>query len=229
MKKVAILQSNYIPWKGYFEIIASVDEFIIFDDVQFTKNDWRNRNRIKTPSGTQWLSIPVGASINRQIRDVTFSDPTWAERHWKTLCANYLRAAAFDEISRWLAPQYLDSPHTHLSTFNREMIETICRYLSIDTSITQSWDYAFTEGKTERLVSLCKQAGANVYVSGPSARDYLDEAAFHAAGISVEWVKYGPYPEYPQQWGAFINEVSILDLLFNCGTTSSRYLTCTRT
>ncbi|VVE76860.1 hypothetical protein PCA31118_05315 [Pandoraea captiosa] len=229
MKKVAILQSNYVPWKGYFEIVAAVDEFILYDDVQFTKNDWRNRNRVKTPSGAQWLTIPVGSSIHRQIRDVTFTDTVWAQRHWKTLCANYQGAKAFPEIADWLAPRYLDNQHTHLSTFNRELIESICAFLEIDTKITWSWDYAMTQGKTERLISLCQQAGANVYVSGPSARNYLDETAFEAAGIGVEWVHYGPYREYPQLWGPFIHEVSILDLLFNCGRQSVQYLNCSRT
>lgn len=228
MKKVAILQSNYIPWKGYFEIIAAVDEFILYDDMQFTKNDWRNRNRIKTPTGTQWLSIPVGSTIRRRIRDVRLPASAWAEQHWKTLSFNYRAAPYFDEIAQWLAPIYLENHCTDLSSFNRSLIEAVCSYLGIDTVLRNSWDYALSEGKTERLVDLCRQAGGSVYVSGPSACGYLDESLFRAAGISVEWMRYGPYPEYSQLWGPFSHQVSIIDLLFNCGRDAARYMNCIR-
>ncbi|MGG1944398.1 WbqC family protein [Trinickia sp. NRRL B-1857] len=225
MKKIAILQSNYIPWKGYFDIIASVDEFILYDDMQFTKNDWRNRNRIKTPTGLQWLSIPVGANIHRRIRDVALPATGWAAQHWKALSLNYSAAAHFEPIASWLAPLYLENACLDLSSFNRTMIEAICAHLGIGTRISNSWDYTLIEGKTERLVSLCRQAGGTVYLSGPSARGYLDESLFAAAGIEVQWMRYGPYPEYPQLWGPFAHEVSVLDLLFNCGDDAPRYMT----
>jgi hypothetical protein len=224
VKKIAILQSNYIPWKGYFDIIAAVDEFILYDDMQFTKNDWRNRNRIKTPAGVQWLSIPVGGDIRRRIRDVRLPDSAWARQHWKTLSLNYRGADHFERIASWLAPLYLENTCSDLSSFNRSLIEAVCLQLGIETTLTNSWDYALAEGKTERLVDLCRQAGGSVYVSGPSARGYLDESLFHAAGIEVEWMQYGPYREYPQLWGPFVHEVSVLDLLFNCGDGASRYL-----
>jgi hypothetical protein len=224
VKKIAILQSNYIPWKGYFDIIAAVDEFILYDDMQFTKNDWRNRNRIKTPAGVQWLSIPVGSDIHRRIRDVQLPATAWAQQHWKTLSLNYRAARHYERVARWLAPLYLENACRDLSSFNRTTIEAICRHLDIDTRISNSWDYRLAEGKTERLVDLCVQAGGSVYVSGPSARGYLDESLFRAAGIEVEWMQYGPYPEYPQLWGPFVHEVSVLDLLFNCGDDAPRYL-----
>lgn len=224
VKKIAILQSNYIPWKGYFDVIAAVDEFILYDDMQFTKNDWRNRNRIKTPSGLQWLSIPVGSNIHRRIRDVALPATAWAQQHWKTLAFNYRTAPHFESVAAWLAPLYLGNTCSDLSSFNRTMIEAICRSLQIDTRISNSWDYTLADGKTERLVDLCRQAGATVYVSGPSARGYLDESLFDAAGIEVQWMKYGPYPEYAQLWGPFVHEVSVLDLLFNCGDEAPRYL-----
>jgi len=224
MKKIAILQSNYIPWKGYFDMIATVDEFILYDDMQFTKNDWRNRNLIKTPGGPQWLSIPVGQNINRCIRDVSIPANGWQEKHWKTLRANYARARYFDEVSSWLKPMYLDEPYRNLSVLNRSLIEAICGYLEVSTLISNSWDYDFGEGKSERLVRLCQQAGAEVYLSGPAARSYLEERFFEEAGIRVEWFDYSDYPVYPQLWGEFIHGVSILDLLFNCGKTSFQYM-----
>lgn len=224
MKKVAVVQSNYIPWKGYFDLIAAVDEFILYDEAQFTKNDWRNRNRIKTPKGLEWLSIPVGRGIHRRIRDVALPDPRWQAKHWKTLEANYRRAAHFPEVARLVEPLYLERRHAHLSALNREFIELICRYLGIATKISNCWDYELIAGKTERLVALAAQAGAGEYVSGPSARSYIDESAFARRGIRLTWFDYAAYPEYPQLWGGFSHEVTILDLLFNCGRDAPRYL-----
>jgi WbqC-like protein len=224
MKKVAIVQSNYIPWKGYFDLIAAVDEFILYDDAQFTKNDWRNRNRIKTPKGLEWLSIPVGQDIRRRIRDVELPERRWQERHWKTLEVNYRRAAHFAEIAALLEPLYLERSHLRLSALNREFIEAICRYLRIPTRISNSWDYELIEGKTDRLVALVAQAGAGEYVSGPSAKSYLDERVFAERGIGLTWFDYAGYPAYPQLWGEFSHEVTILDLLFNCGRDASRYM-----
>ena len=225
-RRIAILQSNYIPWKGYFDLIGSVDEFILYDDMQFTKNDWRNRNLIKTPSGVQWLSVPVGQDISRRIRDVQIPDHGWQAKHWRTLRVNYARAKSFDEVAKWLEPIYLREQHPTLSQLNRRLIEAVCAYLDISTVIRNSWDYELGEGKSERLVNLCRQAGASAYLSGPSARNYLDEQLFAEAGIEVQWFDYGGYPAYPQLWGEFVHGVSILDLLFNGGKTASRYMKC---
>ena len=224
MKKIAIVQSNYIPWKGYFDLIASVDEFILYDDMQFTKNDWRNRNKIKTPHGLTWLTVPVGTDISRRIRDVEIHASVWQAKHWKTLCANYARAPFFDEVAAWLAPLYLDKQHASLSGLNRKLIEAVCRYLGISTQLSNSWDYVLGEGKTERLVNLCRQTCATEYVSGPAAFDYLDAAQFSASGIRLTWFDYAGYPEYAQLWGAFEHGVTVLDLLFNCGKNSLYYM-----
>ena len=224
MTRVAILQSNYIPWKGYFDLIGSVDEFVLYDDVQYTKHDWRNRNRIKTPQGVSWLSIPVGRDIKRHIRDVKFRSQKWQSNHWKTLETNYRRAPSFEEIAEWLKPLYLSSDHTHLSTSNRAFIEAICRYLKIQTRISWSWEFPYSEGRTERLASLCSHLGAKEYLTGPSAASYLDLSAFSKRGISVSWFRYANYPEYPQLWGTFDHRVTILDLLFNCGNRARKYM-----
>lgn len=223
MKKVAILQSNYIPWKGYFDMIAAVDEFILYDDMQFTKNDWRNRNQIKAPQGVQWLSVPVGADINRRIRDVTF-EAKWQVKHWKTLESNYRRSQHFAEVATWLQPLYTQESYANLSHLNRRFIEVICDYLSIKTVIRNSWDYVLGEGKSERLVSLCLQAGGTEYISGPAAKGYIEESVFTERGIKLTWFDYVGYPEYPQLWGDFVHGVTILDLLFNCGKNAHRYM-----
>ncbi|OYX73924.1 MAG: hypothetical protein B7Y95_08060 [Rhizobiales bacterium 32-66-11] len=224
MKKIAISQSNYIPWKGYFDLIAAVDEFVLYDDMQFTKNDWRNRNKIKAPDGLKWLTVPVGQDINRRIRDVTIADPRWQNKHWKALTANYGNARYFNIISPRLSRLYLEYNHINLSDANRLFIEEICEYLSIGTIISSSWDYQLPIGKTERLVSICQQAGAAEYISGPAARSYLDEDLFARNGIKVTWFDYSGYIEYPQLWGAFEHGVSILDLLFNCGQDSRKFM-----
>lgn len=224
MKKVAILQSNYIPWKGYFDMIAAVDEFIIYDDMQFTKNDWRNRNKIKTPKGLEWISIPAGQSIERKIREVIIADYRWQQKHWRTLEANYRRAPFFQEVATWLEPLYLQVSHENLSTLNRSFIEGICQYLGITTKISNSWDYSLIDGKTERLADLCAQAGGSEYISGPAAQDYIEEKFFNERNIKLTWFDYAGYPEYPQLWGDFSHGVTIIDLLFNCGKESPRYM-----
>lgn len=224
MKRIAIVQSNYIPWKGYFDLIGAVDEFVFYDDVQYTRADWRNRNRIKTPQGTQWLSVPVGESVHRLIQDVAIHDPACGRVHWKRLHASYARAPHFSAVAQWLEPLYCDAGWTRLSDVNRRLIEAVSRYLGIATRFRASSDYAVSGDRSERLASLCRQAGATSYLSGPSARSYLDEAVFRRAGIDVCWFGYEGYPVYPQQWGPFVHEVSVLDLLFNCGPESARFM-----
>ncbi len=228
MKKVAILQSNYVPWKGYFDLIATVDEFILYDDMQFTKNDWRNRNKIKTSKGLEWLSIPVGSNISRKIREVTLPNNGWQIKHLKSFEINYGRSPYFDEVMNLIKPIYCNKNMTTLSAFNCALIECVCSYLNIKTKISNSWDYTLGEGKSERLVSLCQQANAQVYVSGPAARNYLDEQLFEQSKIKVEWFDYAGYQEYPQLWGAFEHGVTVLDLLFNCGSNAACYLKTTQ-
>ena len=223
-KKIAIVQSNYIPWKGYFDLIAAVDELILYDDVQFTKNDWRNRNKIKSPRGPEWLSIPVGQNISRRVRDVLLPDTDWRAEHWRKLHAYYHTAPHYEEIAILLAPFYQEAKHTTLTELNRALIEAICGYLRIKTKISYAWDYPSVDGKTERLVSLCEQAEAGVYISGPAAKDYLDTALFSDKSIAVEWFDYSGYPEYPQIYGDFEHAVSILDLLFNCGKNARNFM-----
>lgn len=224
MKKIAILQSNYIPWKGYFDMIAAVDEFILYDDMQYTRRDWRNRNQIKTPQGVQWLTVPVKVKgkYHQSIRETEIDGSQWAKDQWKTLSQNYQKASCFKEVSQWVEGLYLDEVPTHLSQLNYRFIKAICQYLGIETKISWSWDYPLSDGKTERLADLCLVAGGSEYLSGPSAKDYIDESVFSSRGLKLTWFDYTGYPEYPQLWGEFVHGVSILDLLFNCGKDSRR-------
>lgn len=207
-------------------MIAAVDEFILFDDMQYTRRDWRNRNQIKTPQGVQWMTIPVlvKGKYHQTIRETEVDGVAWAVDHWKALVQNYRRAPHFAEIAAWLEPLYFGVASTYLSPRNRSFLEAICAYLGIRTKITNSWDYSILDGKTERLVSLCAQAGGSEYISGPSARDYIDPKVFERAGIRLTWFDYAGYPEYPQLWGEFTHGVTVLDLLFNCGKEAPRYM-----
>lgn len=226
MKKIAILQSNYIPWKGYFDLIASVDEFIIYDDMQYTRRDWRNRNQIKTSQGLQWLTVPVSVKgkYYQKIRDTEIDGFNWAAEHWKALVQNYKKAPYFEEVAEWLAPVYLEESFSHISALNRRLIDLVCAYLEIETKITNSWDYSLVDGKTDRLADLCLQACGAEYISGPSAKGYIDEAIFSNLKIKLSWFDYAGYSSYPQLWGEFTHSVTILDLLFNCGKDSPRYM-----
>ena len=221
---VAVLQSNYLPWKGYFDIIHDVDLFVFYDDVQFTKNDWRNRNRIKTPAGTQWITVPVGQDIRRRICDVTLPDARWAQAHWKTLSQNYSRAPHFERYREFFESVYLGRAWTTLSELNRHLIEGISRDLGIQARFDDSRAHCLEGNASERLLELLRRVGARTYVSGPSARDYLDAAAFTRAGIDVVYKSYEGYPEYPQLHGPFEHAVSVIDLLCQTGPDARRYL-----
>lgn len=226
MRKIAVVQSNYIPWKGYFDMIAAVDEFILYDDMQYTKRDWRNRNLIKTPQGVQWLTVPVlvKGKFHQKICDTEIDGAEWAATHWKAMVQNYRRAPCFTEIATWLEPIYAEGLFTHISQLNRHLIEAICKYLEIKTTIKNSWDYTLPDGKTERLAGLCAQAGGTEYISGPAAKEYIEKEIFTEMGIKLTWFDYSGYPEYPQLWGEFSHGVTILDLLFNCGHDSPKYM-----
>lgn len=226
MKKIAIVQSNYIPWKGYFDMIAAVDEFILYDDMQYTRRDWRNRNMVKTPHGVQWLTVPVRVKgkYHQTVRETEIDGNGWAADHWKALAQNYKRAPHFTEIASWLEPIYCAESFVYLSGLNRRLIEAICSYLGIATRISNSCEYAMVDGKTECLANICSQARGTEYLSGPSAQDYIDEQIFLERGIKLSWFDYANYPKHPQLWGQFSHHVTILDLLFNCGRDTPAYM-----
>ncbi len=225
-KTVAILQSNYLPWKGYFDLMRSVDEFILYDEVQYTRRDWRNRNRFKSPAGVRWLTVPVqvkGRYLQR-VDETLISDPDWGTQHWSALTNWYRDAPFFEHYRETLEDAYLSSAEKELSLVNRRFLELVADLLGITTSLTSSTDYTSRSTKTERLLSICEDAGASVYRSGPAARAYLDESMFAEAGIAVTWMDYEGYPEYPQLYPPFEHHVSILDLLFSVGPEASNYL-----
>ncbi|MCB0335233.1 MAG: WbqC family protein [Bdellovibrionales bacterium] len=221
MKKSAVItQSNYIPWKGYFDQIRSCDYFMLYDCVQYTRRDWRNRNQIKTPQGPKWLTIPVNVKgkFNAPINAMEVADHEWAEQHWNMIRHNYRQAPCFSELENFFCNLYeLAAKETLLSKVNYLFLSEICRKIGITTPFYFSEDYELKDDKNERLVSLCKQLQVTNYISGPAAKDYLDVGAFDNEGISVEWFNYGTYPDYPQQHGPFTHAVSIIDLMMAVG------------
>lgn len=224
-KKVAILQSSYIPWKGYFDIINSVDEFIWYDDVQYTKNDWRNRNKIKTVNGMQWLTVPCGGKGSHLINEVELSNKTWQKKHWASITQAYSKTPYFNKYYDFFEELYLGKKWHNLSQMNQSFIEKICKeILGITTHFINSTDYETEGRKQERLIDLLTQVGATCYLSGPAAKNYIDETAFSEQGINVEWMDYQGYPEYSQRFPPFEHAVSIIDLIANTGGNATKYM-----
>ncbi|RJS26204.1 hypothetical protein DRW03_05185 [Corallococcus sp. H22C18031201] len=202
--------------------MRSVDLFVFYDDVQFTKNDWRHRNRIKTPRGPEWLSLPVGAKIHRLICEVTFTERTWAARHFDILRQNYRHAAFWPRYEPLLKEALLGREWTHLSALNQHLILLLAKELGITTAFRDSREFTLAGHKGARLMDLLTQLGTTEYVSGPAAAAYLDPAAFAAAGIQLTYFNYRGYPEYPQLHPPFVHEVSVVDLLLNQGPDAPR-------
>jgi hypothetical protein len=227
MKKIAVIQSNYIPWKGYFDIINMVDEFIVGDDVQYTKGDWRNRNLIKTKDGIKWLTIPVKTKdrTEQKISMVCVSGRGWARKHWRLIRQNYSGTEYFKKYRDIFEELYGECrEEMSLSRINLRFIVTILGILGIRTKLSLSTDYPLREGRTERLIGLCEASHADVYISGPSAKAYIDQDDFERAGIKLIYMDYSGYPEYPQFYPPFTHFVSILDLLFHVGPDAPYYI-----
>lgn len=224
MTSIVILQSSYIPWKGYFDLIHDADVFIFYDDVKFTKNDWRNRNRIKTTQGSQWLSVPVGNKISRKICEVELCSSNWQAKHFASLRQNYCKCPFFEQYSFLLDELLLNKRWKFLSQVNQYAIQLIADLLGIKTEFIDSRSLASRGVKVDRLLSLIKQTGADTYISGPSAKAYIDEERFKREGIQLVWKDYSGYPEYPQRFPPFDHAVTILDLLFNVGPKAAYYI-----
>jgi len=219
--RCAIVQPSYIPWRGYFDLIRRVDVFVFYDDVQYDTNGWRNRNRIKTAAGVQWLTIPVHArgaqTDHRPIHSIQMVDDGWPRRHLRTLVRAYSRAPHFREHREWLEAAFA-APPTLLADFTIPLTVDIAARLGITTTrFLRSSALDASGAKTDRLLDVLRTVGASRYLSGPTARAYLDEARLAEAGIAIEWMAYD-YPAYPQLYPPFDPHVSALDLLFMTGS-----------
>ncbi len=225
MKKVAVLQSNYIPWKGYFDIIHDVDLFVFYDEVQYTKNDWRNRNKIKTQNDTKWLTIPCGYDLDRKIYEVKIKQEIpWQEKHYNTLVNNYSKSPYFKKYKEFIDYVYLDKHWEYLYELNRYMIIEISKMLGITTEFADSRDYETSGVKHEKLLNLVKATDADLYLSGLAAKDYIIEEDYGKNNIELVYKDYSGYPEYKQLYEPFRHDVSVLDLLFNTGDDAPYYI-----
>lgn len=227
--RVGIIQSNYLPWRGYFDFIDEVDLFIVYDDVQYTVRDWRNRNRIKTADGTRWITVPIQHGPRAQLICETRIDYSrdWREEHRRVIATSLANAPYVDEALGLIQPAW-DVRHETISELNIALLTAICDYLAIRTPLRMSSEFDVPGARTERLIELLAAVGATTYLSGPSARAYLDEHLFEDAGIALEYKNYS-YPPYPQCWGAFEAAVSIVDTIANCGPEARRVLKSQRT
>jgi hypothetical protein len=217
LKKIAISQSNYIPWKGYFDLINRVDEFILYDDAQYTRSDWRNRNKIKIPIGLQWLTIPVDTSGKyfKKINEIKISDKNWQVKHWRQIKQNYAKAKNFKKYKDIFEELYLSCKEEYLSEINHKFIIAINQILGIKTKIRFSSEFEIYGDKTEKLINICKQCNATIYISGPAAKSYFDEQLANKENIQVKWMNYENYKEYEQLHPPFEHGVTILDLILN--------------
>ena len=226
--KCAILQPSYIPWRGYFHQIQKADVFVFYDDVQYDKHGWRNRNRIKTAQGTQWLTIPVEKKGNieqaREIREIAIAwDRSWNRKHLSALTHSYGKTPFFAEWAPVLNEWYSSAP-SNLADFTIDLTIQLASRLGIrDTRFLRSSQLGIPGVRTERLIKMVQAVGCDHYISGPSARAYLIEDCFQQAGITLEYMRYD-YPEYPQLYPPFDPHVSVLDLLVMTGEDAPKYI-----
>ena len=227
-RKIAILQSNYIPWKGYFDIIAAVDEFVLFDEVQFTRRDWRNRNKIIVNGSATWLSIPVRSKgqFDAPIDEIEISDPGWAQQHWRSILHAYRKAPYFPHYGPLLQKLYEQAAHIPLLTdVNALFLTNIAGWLDLTTTFSRSRQVArLTDDPTQRLVDICTGRGAALYLSGPAAKAYIRSEAFESAGVELHYADYAGYPTYDQNTSSFEHGVSIIDVLMRCGPSARGHL-----
>lgn len=224
MKTVGIIQSNYLPWRGYFNFIQDVDTFIFLDDAQYTRRDWRNRNRIKTKDGAAWVTVPVRDEFGKtRICDAeVMYDSDWVGQQLGAIRSAYSRAPYFDCYFSQLC-EFLSIEWSSISSLNQALCKWLSKELGVDTELRCATEFGCSGVKSEKLLSLVEAVGGDRYLAGPAARDYLDVELFESRSVEVYWKEYD-YPEYKQLWGAFRGDVSVLDLLFNHGDSAKEFL-----
>ena len=218
MTTLAAHQPQYLPWLGFFDKLAQADVFVLLDNVQFKKNEWQNRNRIKSANNVQWITVPVGHRFGQSIAEVEVREnEPWRRKHLRALESSYSRAAGFDDLMPLLA-EVLEHPWWHLAPLNIELIQILAGRLGIDTELRLGSEFEARDDPTLRLVDLCTRLGADAYLSGAGS-DYLNTQAFADAGIDLQVQRFA-HPEYAQLYGTFEPYLSVVDLLMNCGDDS---------
>ena len=224
--KVLITQSNYIPWKGYFDNIQQADVFVVFDDMQYTRRDWRNRNYIKTSQGLKWLTIPVEVKGKyfQKINETRISEKDWYQSHLSLIKQNYSKSPFFKEFFPWIESLYANAQFEYITEVNVFFLKEICGFLGIKTKFMDSREFELGEDKTERLVSICKELNATEYLTGPAAKSYMKEELFEKEQIKLSYFDYEGYREYSQLHPPFEHQVCIWDLILNTGSESRKYI-----
>jgi hypothetical protein len=216
LKRVAVLQSNYAPWRGQFALMASVDAFVFYDEVQFTVRDWRNRNRIGTKDGIRWLTVPVpGHSRSRRVSEVMLESPAWQAEHARILRETFRKAPHFAQLEGVVASILEGRQWQRLVDVDRALLVTLTQALGIGLEFIDSADLQLPEGRAERMLATLQQVGATHYLSGPSAREYLEPARpqFERAGIAIDYMSYPTLPAYAHVHGCYDPALSIYDVI----------------
>jgi hypothetical protein len=224
-RTLVVLQPGYLPWLGFFDQMRRSDVFVYYDDVQFDKHGWRNRNRIKTPAGPMWLTVPVqhtGLQTTRIVDALIDRTTAWARKHVRSIRQYYARAPFLDRYLPELE-EVLERDWTHIAALDMAVVDLMARWLSLKPAVFRSSALGIGGSRSERLVNFCLHFGATRYLSGDAAQDYLDLDLFTSAGIAVEWQRFR-HPVYPQLHGEFVPYLSALDLVLNCGDDSSGIL-----
>ncbi len=219
---VSIIQPLYLPWSGFFEMVAASDAYVAFDHVKFEPSSWQQRNRIKGPNGSFFITIPVRKPGNGRDRicdqDIDYREP-WVERHLKSFELSYRKAPYFERYFSGVK-NVLESRFESIADLNVELIRMILGFLGIEKKVIRSSELPLGNegalGKTERLIHLMKAVGAESFYEGASGADFIDVSLFESEGLKVAFQKYD-HPAYPQIHGDFISYMSVMDLLFNCG------------
>lgn len=222
----AIHQPQYLPWIGYFDKMDAADIFIYYDNTQYKKNEWQNRNRIKGPNGPQWLTVPVSFEFGQTIREVCPTPGTaWQRKHWQSIATCYGRAPFFEQYEARLKNLYTNS-WSNLAELNVAFVEFLKKQIGIDTKTLYASSLSFAGKSTQALVEMCKAVGADTYLSGAGGRNYLEPHLFEEAGVELKFQEFY-HPIYPQLYGEFVSHLSILDMLMNCGpSTLERIRAC---
>jgi hypothetical protein len=230
-KKILITQSNYIPWKGYFDNISKTDVFIVYDDMQYTKRDWRNRNLIKTSKGLKWLTIPVDVKGKyfQKINQTKISDNKWNRSHLDLLKQTYKNARSYKDVIDWIEQMYMNCNSQYLTEINIYFIMEFMSFLNIETEIKYSSEYKLNDDRNLRLIDICKEINGTDYYTGAAAKSYMDESLFQDNKIKVHYFNYSNYPQYSQLYDGFEHGVSILDLIFNEGANSIKFFNQSKT
>ncbi|OXT02647.1 hypothetical protein B7H23_07105 [Notoacmeibacter marinus] len=227
-KTVVILQSNYIPWKGYFDLMNAADVFVLFDEVQFSRRDWRNRNKIIIQGQPRWLTIPVQSKgkYAAPVSEIEVTDGSWAQKHWTSIELAYGKSPFFRDYAPGLETTYGEAAkETHLSSINRLFLDHLATALGINVTFGRSDSVPRqSDDPAERLIEICRGYGATRYLSGPAAKSYIDPQLFVDAGIDLRYADYSGYPTYAQQSEDFEHGVSIIDMLMTLGPDTASHL-----